>query len=77
MSRILAIGEVKATTWHVGLDQLQRVQHIRSLLPSGGDAGRAKLLLFSRAGFTSDLVAHARTDDEAELIDLPRLYRGS
>jgi uncharacterized protein len=76
-SQILAIGEVKATTWHVGLNQLERLQHIRSLLPSGAHAGAVKLLLFSRAGFTSDLIAQASSDDEVELIDLPRLYHGS
>jgi hypothetical protein len=75
--QILAIGEVKATTWHVGRNQLERLHHIRSLLPAGAHAGPVKLLLFSRAGFTSDLIAQASVNDEVELIDLPRLYHGS
>jgi hypothetical protein len=32
-ARILAIGEVKATRSPVGLNQLQRLEHIRTLLP--------------------------------------------
>lgn len=76
-SRILAIGEVKATTWQVGLNQLERLRHIRSLLPVGALVGQPKLLLFSRQGFTIDLITEAGVSDELELIDLPRLYRGS
>jgi hypothetical protein len=76
-SRILAIGEVKAAGWRVGLNQLERLRHIRSLLPAGALAGPPKLLLFSRQGFTSDLTAAAGASDEVELIDLPRLYHGT
>ncbi len=76
-SRILAIGEVKATAWQVGLNQLQRLRHIRSLLPAAAIGGQPKFLLFSRQGFTRDLIAEARTSEELELIDLPRLYHGS
>ena len=46
-SHILAIGEVKATNWVVGLNQLERLQHIRSLLPSYEATGEPRLLLFS------------------------------
>lgn len=76
-SRILAIGEVKATTWQVGQNQLERLRHIRSLLSADVLVGQPKLLLFSRQGFTSDLTAEAGTSEEVELIDLPRLYHGS
>lgn len=76
-SRILAIGEVKATSWKVGLNQLRRLRHIRSLLPASALAGEPKLLLFSRQGFTQDLIAEAGTSAEVELIDLHRLYQGS
>jgi hypothetical protein len=76
-SRIIAIGEVKATTWQVGLNQLERLRHIRSLLPAGLLVGPPRLLLFSRQGFTPDLIAEAHTSTEVELIDLPRLYHGS
>jgi uncharacterized protein len=76
-SRILAIGKVKATTWQVGLNRLERLRHIRSLLPANVLVGPPKLLLFSRQGFTPDLIAEAHTSTEVELIDLPRLYHGS
>jgi hypothetical protein len=76
-SRILAIGEVKATTWQVGLSQLERLRHIRSLLPTAALAGQPKLLLFSRQGFTSELTAGASASEEVELIDITRLYHGS
>jgi len=75
--RILAIGEVKATTWQVGINQLQRLRHIRSLLPAGATVNPPKLLLFARRGFTSDLIAEARVSADVELIDLGRLYQGS
>jgi hypothetical protein len=76
-SRILAIGEVKATNWLVGLNQLERLQHIRSLLPSDATTGEPKLLLFSRQGFTPELTAEARSLPDVTLIDLHRLYHGS
>jgi hypothetical protein len=76
-TRILAIGEVKATSWLVGLNQLERLRHIRSLLPSGPGAGEPKLLLFSRQGFTPDLTAEAVSHPDVALIDLHRLYHGS
>lgn len=76
-SQILAIGEVKATTWQVGPNQVERLRHIRSLLPADPLVGPPKLLLFSRQGFTPDLIAEAHTSTEVELIDLPRLYHGS
>ena len=76
-SRILAIGEVKATNWLVGLNQLELLQHIRSLLPVDAIAGEPKLLLFSRQGFTPELAAEARCRPGVALIDLHRLYHGS
>jgi hypothetical protein len=76
-SRILAIGEVKATNWLVGLNQLERLRHIRSLLPSDAIAAEPKLLLFSRQGFTPDLIAEAVSHSDVALIDLHRLYHGS
>ena len=76
-SHILAIGEVKATNWLVGLNQLERLQHIRSLLPADAITDEPKLLLFSRRGFTPDLAAAARSSPDVALIDLTRLYHGS
>jgi hypothetical protein len=57
-SRILAIGEVKAAKWLVGLNQLERLRHIRSLLSVDAIAGEPKLLLFSRQGFTPELAVY-------------------
>jgi hypothetical protein len=76
-SRILAIGEVKATNWLVGLNQLERLRHIRSLLPFDAAMGEPKLLLFSRQGFTADLTAEALSHPDVTLIDLQHLYHGS
>ncbi|NMM30774.1 MAG: hypothetical protein HHJ10_06965 [Cellulomonas sp.] len=44
------------------------------LLARGLDAGNALLLLFSRAGFTADLVTAAAERDEVRLVDLDVLY---
>jgi len=52
-SHILAIGEVKATNWSVGLNQLERLRHIRSLLPADAVTDEPKLLLFSPPGLHS------------------------
>jgi uncharacterized protein len=76
-SHILAIGEVKATNWLVGLNQLERLRHIRSLLPADAIANEPKLLLFSRQGFTPDLTGESRSSSDVALIDLTRLYHGS
>ena len=75
-SRVLAIGEVKATDSRIGLNQLRRLEHITDLLPAAVQADRPKLLLFSRNGFTPDLTAEAATRTSIELIDLNRLYHG-
>ena len=76
-SHILAIGEVKATNSLVGLNQLERLRHIRSLLPADAITDEPKLLLFSRRGFTPDLAAEARSSPDVALIDLTCLYHGS
>ena len=53
-ARILAIGEVKATRSPVGLTQLQRLEHIATLLPPAMAPSPPRLLLFARHGFTLD-----------------------
>lgn len=72
--RILAIGEVKATRSPVGLNQLERLAHIRTLLPPAMTPTPARLLLFARNGFTRELTGAAAAFDDVELIDLNRLY---
>lgn len=76
-TRILAVGEVKAIRSPVGLNQLRRLEHIRSLLPGKADSDQPRLLLFARHGFTSDLTSEASRRPDVDLIDLPRLYHGS
>jgi uncharacterized protein len=73
-ARILAIGEAKATTKQMGVAELQRLDHLRALLPSDKAGGPIKLLLFSRNGFTAEVRRSDRSD--VELIDLERLYEG-
>ncbi len=74
---IVSIGEAKATNRARGAADLARLRHVRSLLAGQGhDVAGARLLLFSRSGFTAELVDTARTQGDVELIDLARLYHG-
>jgi uncharacterized protein len=77
VSRVLAIGEVKAIRSPVGLNQLRRLEHIRTILPVGTESARPRLMLFARCGFTPDLTAEAGIRRDVELIDLQRLYNGT
>ena len=74
---IRAIGEAKATTRPRSVTDLDRLERIRMLLGERGhDATAARLLLFSRTGFTAGLLDAVRTRDDVELVDLARLYAG-
>jgi uncharacterized protein len=75
--RILAIGEAKATEKPVGDGELDRLDHIRSLLPNDRGGADARLLLFSRSGYTREIVATAKQRGDVELIDLERMYHGT
>jgi AAA+ ATPase superfamily predicted ATPase len=75
--QVVAIGEVKATRAPVGDGELNRLEHLRGMLPPGRHAGQVRLLLFSRAGFTRALRESASLRGDVELIDLHRLYAGS
>jgi uncharacterized protein len=75
-TRVLAIGEVKATQKTVGHGELTRLEHLRDLLPSDKVSGQVKLLLFSRSGFTAEIQKSSAGRGDVELIDLPRLYHG-
>jgi uncharacterized protein len=74
--RIAVIGEAKATGEHVGLGQLARLEHVRTLLPTAMTPSTPKILLFGRSGFTSDLLRAAAQRSDLELVDLVRLYHG-
>jgi AAA+ ATPase superfamily predicted ATPase len=67
-----ALGEAKWRTSAVDTDVLRRLEHKRALL----GASAARLLLFSRNGFTVQLQAEAAARDDVELVDLDRLYHG-
>ncbi|MGH8981631.1 MAG: AAA family ATPase, partial [Acidimicrobiales bacterium] len=68
--KVIAIGEAK---WHsspCGMEQVRRLAHVRALL--GAEA--AKLLVFSRGGFTDGLRGQSGAD--VELVGLDRLLEG-
>lgn len=77
-SRIIAIGEAKASDRPRTWSDLVRLERIRNLLVAdGSDCADARLLLFGRSGFTPDLHGAAATRADVELIDLDRLYNGT
>ncbi|MBW8803230.1 MAG: hypothetical protein JF587_05145 [Catenulisporales bacterium] len=75
-TRLLAIGEAKATGKPVGDGELVRLEHLRDLLPSDKAADRVKVVLFSRSGFTRELRQSIASREDVDLVDLDRLYRG-
>jgi uncharacterized protein len=79
--RVLAVGEVKATSTKVGPALLDRVDRVATAWEAKAPAGttvdgQLKRVLFSAGGFTNALrrIADARSD--VELVDLGRLYNG-
>lgn len=72
-NRIAAIGEAKWQTQPSGPAQLTRLEHLRELL----NAVDARLLLFSRTGFTDELNAATQDRGDVELVDVARLYTGN
>ena len=75
-TRLLAIGEAKGSERPRGLEDLRRLERLRSALGTRADTGRTKILLFGRSGFDDDLVAERRRRQDLELVDLDRLYEG-
>lgn len=74
--RIVCLGEAKLGTT-VGPGHLERLRRARDLIArSDSPAADARLLLFSGAGFSADLVRSAPRDG-VELVDLERLYTGA
>lgn len=70
------IGEAKCREKRPGIPELRRLEHIRDLLTAvGHEATHARLGLFSVSGFTPDLVAEARRqENEVLLAGLDTLY---
>ena len=58
------------------LPHIERLEHLRALLPGNKINGAPKLLLFARNGFTPALAELATGRADIELIDIHRLYRG-
>ena len=71
---IVGIGEAKWQSNKVGESTLHHLEHLRTLLPAAADA---RLFVFSRKGFTAELVAGAEQRSDVQLIDLERMYTGS
>lgn len=71
----IAIGEAKWRAEPVGIAQLERLDHLRDLVPQGVDSRPPRLLLFG-AAFTAGLIDRARARRDVELVDLERLYSG-
>lgn len=71
--RVLSIGEVKSTRQPLDTAAVHRLDHLRDLVAPMSD-DRPGLLLFSRAGFTTDARHLAAGRDDVELVDLDRLY---
>jgi AAA+ ATPase superfamily predicted ATPase len=76
-NRITAIGEAKATAKPVDTPQLERLEHLRELLPGALVTRPPKILLFSRSGFSSTLERLAAPRADVELVSLDRMYHGS
>ncbi|MGH3833483.1 MAG: AAA family ATPase [Pseudonocardiaceae bacterium] len=71
--RVVAIGEVKSTGRPVDVAEVIRLDHLRDLV-ADSLVPTPRLLVFSRAGFTSDLRRVAASRQDVELVDLERLY---
>lgn len=74
--RVLAIGEAKGGAALSTVADLRKLERGRALLGERAEVSRAKLLLFSRAGFDRELTGIAATRRDVELVDLVRLYAG-
>jgi hypothetical protein len=74
-SAIALIGEAKATVQPRGIKDLERLQHIQSLLTDQGHRpDNAALVLFSLHGFYPDLMEAAARRRDVLLVDISALY---
>jgi AAA+ ATPase superfamily predicted ATPase len=73
--RISLLGEAKATVRRRGLEDLERLEHIRAVLNRDGhDATGAGLAVFSQHGFSQALIDAAAERTDVHLVDLERMY---
>jgi hypothetical protein len=71
---VALLGEAKATVRRRGLEDLERLERIRSVLgEQGHDSTAAVLALFSQNGFTPQLLQAAAGRDDVHLLDLATL----
>jgi uncharacterized protein len=69
------VGEAKATVAARGTNDLERLEHVRTLLADQHhDVGDTMLALFSLHGFHPDLQRVAARRPDVLLVDLPTLY---
>lgn len=76
VERVAVVGEVKSGQQRSGLDQLERLDSVVSILNPKLVGEPPKRLLVARSGFTRELEQHARSRSDVELVDLSRLYSG-
>jgi len=73
-ARVTLIGEAKATNHCLTMSGSQRLRHILDLLAAQGyDVENTGLALFSRAGFSAELVKTAPVTG-VRLVDLQAMY---
>jgi AAA+ ATPase superfamily predicted ATPase len=73
-ARITVLGEAKSTNQRLTTSDIQRLRHILGLLAAHGyDVKDTAFALFSRTGFSAELVK-AASATQTHLIDLPTMY---
>lgn len=75
--KVLAIGEAKGGSAARTLSDLRKLERGRELLAGRCNVDDARLLIFSRSGFSDELAAEAASRTDLDLVDINRLYRGS
>ncbi|GAB2902651.1 hypothetical protein GCM10022245_42480 [Streptomyces mayteni] len=74
-TRVVLLGEAKATAARRGTGDLQRLERIRALLTEQGcQTAETTLALFSPHGFHSDVRELAARRNDVLLVDLTTLY---
>lgn len=77
-TRVSLVGEAKATIARRGMSDVERLEHVRSLLTRNGhDAADATLALYSLHGFHDDVVRASAKRSDLRLVDLAALYGDS
>ena len=76
VQKVAVVAEVKSGQERSGLDQLERLDSVVSILNPKLVGEPPRRLLVARSGFTRELEQHARARGDVELVDLSRLYSG-